>query len=65
MDSSKLENRQVFSAFLAPSSPHFGFGQIFKAVQAAQALLDIILNLTCYEASAPCGIHDDMMVQAR
>jgi hypothetical protein len=50
---------------LAPSSPDFGFAQYFKAVKAAQALLDIILNLTCSEASAPCGFHDNMMVQAR
>jgi hypothetical protein len=39
--------------------------QYFKTIQAAQALQDIVLNLTRYEASAACGFHDDMMVQAR
>jgi hypothetical protein len=47
---------------LAPSSPDFGFAQIFKAVQAAHALLDIVLNLTCSEASDACGFHDYMKV---
>jgi hypothetical protein len=65
MASSKLENRWVFSAFLAPCSPDFGFGQIFKTVQAAQALLYIVFNLTCSEASALSGIHDNMIVKAR
>jgi hypothetical protein len=63
MATSNLEFFRLFN-FLAPSSPHFDFAQYFKAVKAAQALGDIVFHLTCSEASTPCGIHDNMTVQA-